>query len=269
MLFRSWGFYDDCPVQPTDQQHFSSLLPSSLRDIWDNDEAVSPSQFNSPFGPSSFHSRPHHYNYATESAPPMQYMDVDCNNYEDMSFTGEIEPEGGPLLLKYYKIQFHQYRTVIFKASESLALNPGDYVLTEADRGFDVGQIVAEIPKPPARELKSAKNIVRKAVDSEISQLPQKKERELKAMELCQRKAKEMGLSMKIIGAVFQFDGKKLIFYYSANCYVDFRSLVRSLFKIYSTRIWMVWHDGASSNPNSQFAFPQTQSILPPAFPPQ
>ena len=49
---------------------------------------------------------------------------------------------------------------------------------------------------------------------------------------------------MLITGAEFQFDGKKLTFYYTASIYVDFRNLVRTLFKTFGMRIWMVWHDG-------------------------
>jgi len=46
-------------------------------------------------------------------------------------------------------------------------------------------------------------------------------------------------LQMKLIDAEYQFDRKKLIFYYSTNKRIDFRDLVRELFRIYKTRIWM------------------------------
>ncbi|GEQ66750.1 hypothetical protein JCM33374_g413 [Metschnikowia sp. JCM 33374] len=44
---------------------------------------------------------------------------------------------------------------------------------------------------------------------------------------------------MEIVDAEYQFDRKKLTFYYSAQRRLDFRSLVRELFRIYKTRIWM------------------------------
>ncbi|KAK6887246.1 hypothetical protein K6H09_005479, partial [Candida tropicalis] len=44
---------------------------------------------------------------------------------------------------------------------------------------------------------------------------------------------------MKLIDAEYQFDRKKLIFYYSTSRRIDFRDLVRELFRIYKTRIWM------------------------------
>lgn len=46
-------------------------------------------------------------------------------------------------------------------------------------------------------------------------------------------------MQMKLIDAEYQFDRKKLIFYYSTSKRIDFRDLVRELFRIYKTRIWM------------------------------
>jgi hypothetical protein len=46
-------------------------------------------------------------------------------------------------------------------------------------------------------------------------------------------------LNMEILDAEFQMDWKKLTFYYFADAYINFNSLVTDLFKIYKTRIWM------------------------------
>jgi cell fate regulator YaaT (PSP1 superfamily) len=44
---------------------------------------------------------------------------------------------------------------------------------------------------------------------------------------------------MKIIDAEYQYDRHKLTFYFEAEGRVDFRELVRELFGVYKTRIWM------------------------------
>jgi len=44
---------------------------------------------------------------------------------------------------------------------------------------------------------------------------------------------------MEILDAEFQMDWKKLTFYYFADAYINFNSLVTDLFKVYKTRIWM------------------------------
>lgn len=58
-------------------------------------------------------------------------------------------------------------------------------------------------------------------------------------------------LQMKLIDAEYQFDRKKLIFYYSTSKRIDFRDLVRELFRIYKTRIWMCAVTGLPYVPNS------------------
>lgn len=44
---------------------------------------------------------------------------------------------------------------------------------------------------------------------------------------------------MEVIDAEYQHDKKRLTFYFVAESRVDFRDLVKDLFKIFKTRIWM------------------------------
>ncbi|KAK3989550.1 hypothetical protein QBC44DRAFT_81536 [Cladorrhinum sp. PSN332] len=83
------------------------------------------------------------------------------------------------------------------------------------------------------------KLIKRLAQPHEISALRDKEGNEAKAKRVCQTKVKEHGLNMEILDAEFQMDWKKLTFYYFADSYINFNSLVTDLFKIYKTRIWM------------------------------
>ncbi|KAK4162211.1 hypothetical protein QBC43DRAFT_79745 [Cladorrhinum sp. PSN259] len=92
--------------------------------------------------------------------------------------------------------------------------------------------------EPSSGELKP-KLIKRLAQPHEISSLREKEGNEAKAKRVCQTKVKEHGLNMEILDAEFQMDWKKLTFYYFADSYINFNSLVTDLFKIYKTRIWM------------------------------
>ncbi|KAL2019104.1 hypothetical protein VTK56DRAFT_10055 [Thermocarpiscus australiensis] len=94
------------------------------------------------------------------------------------------------------------------------------------------------VPEPNAGELKP-KLIKRLAQSHEIYALRDKEGNEAKAKRVCQQKVKEHGLNMEILDAEFQMDWKKLTFYYFADTYINFNSLVTDLFKIYKTRIWM------------------------------
>lgn len=90
----------------------------------------------------------------------------------------------------------------------------------------------------PATDIKP-KLIKRLAQNHEILTLRDKEGNEAKAKRVCQQKVAEHRLNMEILDAEFQMDWKKLTFYYFADCYINFNSLVTDLFKIYKTRIWM------------------------------
>lgn len=83
------------------------------------------------------------------------------------------------------------------------------------------------------------KLIKRLAQKHEVDALREKEASEAKAKHVCAQKVQEHGLNMDILDAEFQMDLKKLTFYYFADSYINFNSLVTDLFKIYKTRIWM------------------------------
>ncbi|KAI1329309.1 hypothetical protein F5Y16DRAFT_106214 [Xylariaceae sp. FL0255] len=112
--------------------------------------------------------------------------------------------------------------------------------------------------EPNAGELKP-KMIKRLAQSHEISGLRDKEGNEAKAKRMCMQKVKEHGLNMEILDAEFQMDWKKLTFYYFADSYINFNSLVTDLFKIYKTRIWM-----SAINPAS-FASPSLGGLQAPS----
>jgi len=70
---------------------------------------------------------------------------------------------------------------------------------------------------------------------------------ELKALALCQTKVRAKKLPMEVVDAEYQWDRRKLTFYFVAEKRIDFRELVRELFRLYKTRIWMASLQGANS----------------------
>ncbi|KAJ2676145.1 hypothetical protein IWW42_000814 [Coemansia sp. RSA 1085] len=156
---------------------------------------------------------------------------------------------------------------------------PGTYVLVEADRGVDLGMIKEELLSSeailsfssgssqssgpsvasaddaddvsPATENSGStqpasgkdvyvKRIFRVADQCEVADLLNNKVvDEQNALNMCQSKVQQRKLSMCVVDAEFQFDRRKLTFYFTADRRVDFRELVRDLFKHFKTRIWM------------------------------
>jgi hypothetical protein len=171
--------------------------------------------------------------------------------------------------------------TVKFKRSQrNFILNPliqgdikiGTYVKVEADRGQDLGIVLSRVPTekfhPASRgsrfyngsmtthpNLSDMKKIIDIASNEEIASLQIKQEEEEELLKLCRSKALQKDLRMNVIDAEYQYDRHKLTFFFEAEGRVDFRELVRELFSIYKTRIWMQQIDKNVGLVSSQLTF--------------
>lgn len=117
-------------------------------------------------------------------------------------------------------------------------LEVGDYVVVDTTRGEDIGQvIIAPRQVLDGEVVGQLKGIRRRAESWDLLQMQSFREREGQALEKCRQKIAEYGLSMKVIKAEYNFDGSRLVFYFTAESRVDFRKLVRELAKTFKARI--------------------------------
>ncbi|ORY96916.1 PSP1 C-terminal conserved region-domain-containing protein [Syncephalastrum racemosum] len=183
--------------------------------------------------------------------------------------------------MSWCMVEFKAGRAEIYYSA--VPVEKDDWVIVEADRGRDLGKVVAkDLPtdqvnlllrqqqqqihstaqqqqsqpqqgddpsqqqqqqhqqqhqQPPKQP--TPKRICRLATTAEITLLVTKRQDEQKALLICQTKSKQKKLMMDIVDAEYQWDRRKLTFFFVAERRVDFRELVRDLFKIYKTRIWM------------------------------
>jgi len=119
-------------------------------------------------------------------------------------------------------------------------LSVGDKVIVDTEAGAQLGTVV---PRPSYRcQMQRGANpgkVLRKAEDIDIRQeeLNIRKEREYS--QACRNKITEHKLPMKLINVEIVPDGSKIIFYFTAENRVDFRSLVKELAADLRTRIEM------------------------------
>ncbi|KAI8646475.1 PSP1 C-terminal conserved region-domain-containing protein [Parasitella parasitica] len=164
----------------------------------------------------------------------------------------------------FYVVEFKGGRSDVFYSQPSNNLKENDLVIVEADRGKDLGKIIMEnisrqqlekfycqlknnnSQNSTTEEKKTylpneiyVKCIFRQARSDEITLLMAKGQDEAKVLMICQSKIKQKKLNMQVVDAEYQWDRRKLTFYFVAEKRVDFRELVRELFKLYKTRIWM------------------------------
>ena len=119
-----------------------------------------------------------------------------------------------------------------------LTVAPGDRVIIETSRGVEFGECVEGNRLIDEMELVSPlRPVVRKATEADFKAMEQNKEKEQKAFQICQQKIQEHGLDMKLVEVEYNFDGSKILFFFTSEGRVDFRALVRDLAGVFHTRI--------------------------------
>lgn len=127
--------------------------------------------------------------------------------------------------------------------SSTVSVEKGQYVVVQGDRGIDVGVVIrinTEAVKSYVERTGPCGNILRHATQREVDYwATDLKADEAAAVELCQQRVQRLHLNMEVRQAEYQFDKKKLTFYYDAKSRVDFVQLLKELYREYGCRIWM------------------------------
>lgn len=208
-------------------------------------------------------------------------MSLDAISYVDNRLlTGGGAAAPSPVPKVVYAVKFKRsQRNFVPGPRISRDLKIGTYVKVEADRGEDLGIVVGKLPAekfsslssrvsftagmgpPPVGSPADLKRIIRLATHDEVTLLGLKREEEEELLKICRAKVRQRGLPMNVVDAEYQFDRHKLTFFFEAVGRVDFRELVRDLFSIYKTRIWMQQLDKNTSTSAQAIICPQTANM--------
>ena len=124
--------------------------------------------------------------------------------------------------------------------SAGLALKRGDRVVVESDIGTRIGTVEIE-PQEPALtiDLSQLKPVIRLAEERDARVEEDILSREAHAERLCAERIRQRGMSMKLVTVDYTLDGRKAVFYFSADNRIDFRELVRDLALALRVRVEM------------------------------
>uniref|UniRef100_A0A7S4NQQ4 PSP1 C-terminal domain-containing protein n=1 Tax=Paramoeba aestuarina TaxID=180227 RepID=A0A7S4NQQ4_9EUKA len=151
------------------------------------------------------------------------------------------------------------FKTQSAHFTSSIPVAPGEFVIVECDRGIRCGialEILGTPGKSPVEQFRGTSRdpfevksqgdfpqihgkVLRIATEKEKRSLEDLKFLEQHAMILCQEAILELNLPCDLIDCEFQFDRKKITFFFFANAPIDFRALVRELYRVFGARIWM------------------------------
>lgn len=123
-------------------------------------------------------------------------------------------------------------------ANETDVYEKNSGVIVETAKGLEYGTVTFGIKEVPNEELVyPLKPVLRKATEKDIKAVKANEEKIPEALQFANEKILERKLDMKLIGCEYSFDGKKLVFFFSADDRVDFRELVKDLAAKFRVRI--------------------------------
>ncbi len=135
-------------------------------------------------------------------------------------------------------VRFKNMGKVYYFDAAGYTLEKGDPVIVETSRGIECGEVaMANRDMADEEIVKPLRSVIRPATPDDVKRAAENAEREKKALGICAERIAAHELEMKLISAEYAFDGSKILFYFSAEGRVDFRSLVKDLASIFHTRI--------------------------------
>ncbi len=145
------------------------------------------------------------------------------------------------------QVQFKNDRKAYFLNKRKLDLFKGDFVMVEAGKGFDIGEVTLQgelvhlAMKQQRYNLEREGNpeILRIATSEDLQRRQYIIDQDHQTMVKARQLAADLGLNMKIGDVEYQADGSKAIFYYIADGRVDFRQLIRVLADAFKIRVEM------------------------------
>ncbi len=170
-----------------------------------------------------------------------------CSKLEVHDWLSDITPDP---FAKYniFEVSFKNgAKKGFYRNDKRFDVYTGDYVIVEAAQGYDLGQVTLsgelvrlQMKKKKVKEAsEDIRTILRIAKDSELDLMAQARAKEKQTMLKARVLARNLGLEMKLGDVLYQADGKKATFYYTADGRVDFRELIKVLALEFKVKIEM------------------------------
>lgn len=139
--------------------------------------------------------------------------------------------------VKVALVQFKEAGKKYYFSYKGLTIEPNDLVVVETTRGVEIGKVYF-FKEIEASDLTSElKPIMRKATAEDIKEDQYNQTLEHAIIDKTKQLAIQNELEIKVLGAEYTLDRKRLLIYFEAENRVDFRNLVKDLSEIYHTRI--------------------------------
>lgn len=135
-------------------------------------------------------------------------------------------------------IRFKSGGKVYFFDPVGIQVSLGDPVVVETNKGLELGECArANYEVEDDQIVPPLRCVVRIATESDLANVEANKAREKEAFRICKERIAAHGLSMKLVDVEYNFEGNKILFFFTSDGRVDFRELVKDLAGIFRMRI--------------------------------
>ena len=159
---------------------------------------------------------------------------ADINNFLPIDNRSFLEAECKGILGLHY---------CICAENENITLKKNDQIVVQFEDSLEIAKIteVGDIVKLKRRQLglfgEEVPRILRKVSAEDEEKIQKNRVDEERAKPIFIEKVAKFSLNMKLVDIHYQFDRKKLFFFYTADGRVDFRELAKELAAEFKTRI--------------------------------
>ena len=170
-----------------------------------------------------------------------------CNALNVYDWFKDMDLPDGYKPFDIVEVRFKGSRKEFFRNTHNLDLYTGDYVVCESSLGYDIGTVSAtgEIVRLQLKKYRVREDsedllpILRVANEKDMEKYELAKAKENATLEKARTISFELNLAMKISDIEFQGDGRKVIFFYTAEARVDFRELIKRYAEEFKVKIEM------------------------------
>jgi len=121
---------------------------------------------------------------------------------------------------------------------KDLQIEPEQYVVVETAQGIEYARCVEGNHEVPDQSVvQPLRPVVRIATENDHKAAAYNHKREKEAFAICEKKIAAHKLEMKLVNVECNFEGNKIVFFFTAEGRVDFRELVKDLASVFRARI--------------------------------
>lgn len=170
-----------------------------------------------------------------------------CNKLNVYDWLSDMELPSSYKPFNIIEVRFKGSRKEFYRNEDNFELFTGDPVVVQREMGSDIGfvSLKGELVRLQLKKYNVDPDgphvfkILRKASERDIERYDELKAKEVPHLERARTIAMSLGLKMKLSDIEIQADGKKVIFFYTAEERVDFRELIKAFAEEFRMRIEM------------------------------